>query len=325
MTNRVIEVIRRAGGAASAAASAAAAAASAALADAAASSTTVAASKLGLWRSQWLTTTAYALGDRVKQNDDVYICLIAHTSGTFATDLGASRWEIFVPKGAAGVGAGNMVSTNNLSDLANPSAAVTNLGLTAGVTRINDAANRAGQVIMTMGNAALPGTIKLNGASGLSRTTYAALYSFGVASGLMAATEGGKLAYQFGPGDGSTTFSIPDVRGYVPRAWDDGRGIDSGRAIGSYQADQFQDHSHSGATYGAGAHAHTMPSIVDNLGVNTGNGTAGISGGDLRIASPATTAVGDHAHAVDVYGATSGLRGTETRVKSFAPLFCISY
>lgn len=41
----------------------------------------------------WQTTTAYALGDLVTNGGSYYRCRIAHTSGTFATDLGNLKWE----------------------------------------------------------------------------------------------------------------------------------------------------------------------------------------------------------------------------------------
>lgn len=41
----------------------------------------------------WLTATTYAADDLVIQSDRIYQCLIAHTSGTFATDLAASKWK----------------------------------------------------------------------------------------------------------------------------------------------------------------------------------------------------------------------------------------
>lgn len=45
-----------------------------------------------LVRGGWITATAYALGDIVLQGGIVYICMVAHTSGTFATDLAAGKW-----------------------------------------------------------------------------------------------------------------------------------------------------------------------------------------------------------------------------------------
>ena len=42
--------------------------------------------------TDWATSTAYAANDTVYQNNKVYRCLVAHTSGTFATDLTAVKW-----------------------------------------------------------------------------------------------------------------------------------------------------------------------------------------------------------------------------------------
>jgi phage-related tail fiber protein len=73
------------------------------------------------------------------------------------------------------------------------------------------------------------GYLKANGAA-ISRTTYAALFA--------------AIGTTFGAGDGSTTFNIPDLRGEFLRGWDDGRGVDGGRAFGSFQNQQTQDHAH---------------------------------------------------------------------------------
>lgn len=56
----------------------------------------------------------------------------------------------------------------------------------------------------------------------VSRTTYADLFSV--------------LGTSFGVGDGTTTFNLPDLRGEFIRGWDHGRGVDSGRSLGSFQA-----------------------------------------------------------------------------------------
>lgn len=40
----------------------------------------------------WATTTAYAAGDYAISSAVRYLCAIAHTSGTFATDLAAGKW-----------------------------------------------------------------------------------------------------------------------------------------------------------------------------------------------------------------------------------------
>lgn len=43
-------------------------------------------------RGDWLTATAYAVKDMVENAAVSYVCVTAHTSGTFATDLSAGKW-----------------------------------------------------------------------------------------------------------------------------------------------------------------------------------------------------------------------------------------
>jgi hypothetical protein len=51
-------------------------------------------------RGNWATATSYTVGDVATQAGTRYICAAAHTSGTFSTDLTASRWVALDP-GAA--------------------------------------------------------------------------------------------------------------------------------------------------------------------------------------------------------------------------------
>lgn len=79
------------------------------------------------WRGSWVTATAYAVGDAIESGGSGYVCVVAHTSGTFATDLAAVKWQLFATAGIAtpislangGLGASN----------ANVAAARTTLGL----------------------------------------------------------------------------------------------------------------------------------------------------------------------------------------------------
>lgn len=79
------------------------------------------------------------------------------------------------------------------------------------------------------------GWLKCNGAA-VSRTAYAALFA--------------AIGTAYGVGDGATTFNLPELRGEFLRALDDGRGIDTGRAIGSAQAGQMSSHVHTQNTTG---------------------------------------------------------------------------
>ncbi|PNQ94959.1 hypothetical protein C1S70_31375 (plasmid) [Azospirillum argentinense] len=86
-----------------------------------------------------------------------------------------------------------------------------------------------GQIAYFAMAAAPAGWLKANGAT-VFRTTYADLFA--------------AIGTTYGAGDGSTTFKLPDLRGEFIRSWDDGRGVDSGRTLGSAQADDFKSHTH---------------------------------------------------------------------------------
>lgn len=48
----------------------------------------------------------------------------------------------------------------------------------------------------------------------------------------------------YGVGDGSTTFNLPDGRGYFMRGYDDGAGVDTSRVFGATQSDALGSHDH---------------------------------------------------------------------------------
>ena len=84
----------------------------------------------------------------------------------------------------------------------------------------------SGAVMYFAGQTAPTGWLKANGAA-VSRTNYAALFA--------------AIGTTYGTGDGRTTFNLPDLRGEFMRGWDDGRGIDRGRAFGSAQGDAIRN------------------------------------------------------------------------------------
>ena len=81
------------------------------------------------WQGPWTTATAYAPDDSVLQSGSSYICLAAHVSGIFPTDLAADKWVLIAQKGVDGTGAGDMRGENNLSELTDKPTALANLGI----------------------------------------------------------------------------------------------------------------------------------------------------------------------------------------------------
>lgn len=132
------------------------------------------------------------------------------------------------------------------------------------------------------------GWLKCNGAQ-VSRAAYAALFA--------------AIGTTYGVGDGATTFNLPELRGEFLRALDDGRGIDTARAIGSAQAQATGPHDHY-TRAGAG-------SVSDNYG---GSGADyGTNSSNLAVSTDGTTAT------------TGPGIGAETRPRNVAMLACIKF
>lgn len=153
------------------------------------------------------------------------------------------------------------------------------------------------------------GWLKRNGAA-VSRVTYARLFAV--------------IGTQFGAGDGSTTFNLPDDRGYFDRGWSDGRNVDPGRVLFTDQASQNLEHAHSGATSAAGAHAHVSLLVRERIAAamvtSGGNAVLGDEMGDGVNAVNTDTAPA-HAHSF----VTSVSGGNESRPFNRAYLACIKY
>ena len=128
----------------------------------------------------------------------------------------------------------------------------------------------AGSMSLFAASSPPTGYLECNG-SLISRTTYSVLFSV--------------IGTTFGAGDGSTTFGIPDMRGYFARGWDHSAGVDPSRTFGSTQADAFASHTHiwstsSGGTIQAGG--FTIPYPASYPGNATNNTTSSTGGTETR-------------------------------------------
>ena len=106
------------------------------------------------------------------------------------------------------------------------------------------------------------GWLKRNGAS-YSKTTYAALWNWALHNGRVVALGSWAAGAFVFADNGNGTFKVPDNRAEFERLWDDGRGVDSGRVLGSAQAGQV------------GSHTHTMPAGGSSAGQNNPGGWNG--------------------------------------------------
>lgn len=159
-----------------------------------------------------------------------------------------------------------------------------------------------GAVMHFYQSAAPSGWLKANGQA-VSRVTYAALFA--------------EIGTTGGAGDGSTTFNVPDLRGEFIRAWDDSRGVDTGRANGSAQTGQNASHTHTGTADSGGAHTHT----IGTSNANGGAVSVTQSGNPVANNAITTGSGGTHTHTLTI--AASG--GTEARPRNIALLACIKY
>lgn len=161
-----------------------------------------------------------------------------------------------------------------------------------------------------------PGWLKANGAA-MSRTVYARLFA--------------RIGVTHGPGNGTSTFNLPDGRGEFMRGWDDGRGVDVSRVLGSAQAAANAAHIHAVTDPG---HTHTVndPSHFHNVSSAMGNSVApghgGFAVGPQEFGDVRSTAL-YAASNVSLYAAYSGVsvqsQGSEGRPRNLALLCCIRY
>ena len=221
----------------------------------------------------------------------------------------------FVQNEPSGSAPAPLERSKNLEDLQSKPLARINLDVYN--RQESRAAGQPGDIKHTARSTAPTGWLKANGAA-ISRTAYAELFA--------------AIGTLFGDGDGFNTFNLPDLRGEFIRGWDDGRGVDSGRDLGTNQGESFKSHNHTGETKSGGAHSHPYQDSYyiesyngpnSNLPVSTQAGSGDTDRDNTRIwyVNRDTTSAGIHNHEFD----TNSSGGTETRPRNVALLACIKY
>lgn len=208
---------------------------------------------------------------------------------------------------------------NNLNDVDNVGLARNNLNV-YDKNYIDDMFNDVNSVpvgtIITVPTNSVPnGYIKCNGAT-LNASTYPELFQV--------------LGRLYGGSASNNTFKVPDLRGEFIRGWDDGKGVDSGRMIGTTQSHSMQSHNHylptgAGLTWNRPNDRYALP---DNIwaasNINTGS-TNGMTGGNTtypnpNFDNPLYPEFQDHS----IVGSI-GTFSHETRPRNVAMMYCIKY
>lgn len=181
-----------------------------------------------------------------------------------------------------------------------------------------------GSVIDYAGSSAPAGWLLCYGQN-VSRTTYAGLFT--------------AIGVTYGVGDGSTTFTLPDLRGRVVAGKDDMGGTSANRLTdqsGGLNGDTLGDtggsethaltsgegptHTHTGTTDSGGAHTHGQSDVT----VYTGGGTSGFTvqpGANTLYLDTGkeTDSGGSHTH-----GFTTGSSGSGTAHNNVQPTIILN-
>jgi len=163
------------------------------------------------------------------------------------------------------------------------------------------------------------GYLECNG-NAVSRTTYAALFAI--------------IGTNYGTGNGSSTFNLPDLRGEFVRGFDNGKGTDSGRSIASSQSAQNASHNHSisaSGTTSTQSLTGTASKISETFTTGSTSGVLGRGSNQTGSFTPSgvdssptgtLTIDASHNHTVSVSG-TSGSQGSEARPRNIAMMYII--
>ncbi|MEY2685992.1 MAG: hypothetical protein RL375_190 [Pseudomonadota bacterium] len=252
-------------------------------------------------------TTSDAYVTHVGTGYRLHQATAALTTRVTADDLNRLHWELMELLVAAGIAPqpfdADVPATYQQVRISVQTLATTiaNAAVAAAMATVTPALVPVGTVIMGYFPAAPAGYVHGLGQL-VARSAYPALWAYVQAQSL-AVDDASWLAGQtglFSTGDGATTLRLPYLAGEFVRLADMGRGLDTGRALGSVQFGSVGPHTHaiSGArTYSISLDNITATALAPNEGT---------------FGTPATVA-------------TDSNSGTETRPRNVALTGCIKY
>ncbi len=233
----------------------------------------------------WSPANEYFLNDFVSASGAYYRCIVSSVTGVDPT-TGTSDWvevpftgiwrsSITYAAGDSAYGSNGILYTSRVSANLNnePSASPAEWAS-------DNVSELAGNIIMTASATAPTGYLLCDG-SAISRTDFADLFA--------------RIGTAYGVGDGSTTFNIPDTRGEFLRGNDNGRGIDTGRVLGSSQSDAIRNIV--GETYYSSGGTGLVLSSASQSGaftkgtVSTGSQFSGTAGSSVALKFDASLSV----------------------------------
>lgn len=180
-------------------------------------------------------------------------------------------------------------------------------GSVTNVLAWSDSASASATQTMVPAGAIMPFAATLTGVSGwllcdgtaVSRTTYADLFT--------------RISTNYGSGDGSTTFNLPDLRGYFIRGFGTHSDGTSSGALGAKQGMATARPTTAFTTDNPGTHTHTSPAADSAVGTGPNHGEMTSS----YTTDIATSAAGAHTHTI------TGGGDSETRPKNIALAYYI--
>jgi microcystin-dependent protein len=251
------------------------------------------------------TGQSFASGDQVtaQKLEDIigqaFFTSAADTTDNSTLTLGSSKLKVADLGITSTQLADNSVIGSKIQD-----GAVTAIKLDAGAVSV---LMPTGSIMPYAGSSAPTGYLLCDGAA-ISRSTYSTLF--------------GVLTTTYGPGDGSSTYNIPDLRGRVIAGQDDMGGASANRLTGltgGVDGDTLGatggDEKHTLATSELPAHDHDIDTTFKN---NSTNGVAGNYPTGTDLSSPSAAQIGVNTNSIK----NTGGGGAHNNVQ---PTFILNY